>query len=476
MTAIVIPTTTMPGQNPQESGGRLINCFVESLGEQGPSPFKVIRCPGMREFGTTERETFRGAFQVGALAYSAWSGKVVTHTSGGGVGTVLTGSLAGDDGVIFARNNAATPDLVAVSPANGAFSITSTTVSAFSDPDVGAPNSVCFLSGYLIFSYGSGRMRATGVNTIAINSLDTAVCESKPDTLLRVVPRGNTLVAAGSESIEFWGLNDEASGFPLAPITTHERGIIGRYAIGGHEPGFGYGIFFVADDYSVRTLEGYASSKISPPDLDRLIEATVNKDTIQVSCYITQGHPFVVVQSDDWTWEYDVILQRWHERDSLVDSSALGRWRGSFPFKAFDKWLCGNTQNANLFEIVTELSEEDGEPLPIEVITAPLGSFPTGARVNKLSIFAAAGVGQAPGSDPIQTAPTMDVFISHDLGLSWSNPWRRQIGPQGRNPNVTVRNLGLCGPKGIKLKFRFSDPVHFAAIGGDVEASPLKAA
>src|SRR4051812_20730752 len=33
MTMITLPTTSMPGQRPQESGGRLVNCFAESLGE-----------------------------------------------------------------------------------------------------------------------------------------------------------------------------------------------------------------------------------------------------------------------------------------------------------------------------------------------------------------------------------------------------------------------------------------------------------
>ena len=112
------------------------------------------------------------------------------------------------------------------------------------------------------------------------------------------------------------------------PVATHNRGIIGRYAISGHEEGFGYGVFFVADDYSVRQINGYDSTKISSPDLDRLIEAVTDKNTIQVSVYITQGHPFVVVQSQTWTWEYDVNLQVWHERQSYN----MPRWRG-VPFR-----------------------------------------------------------------------------------------------------------------------------------------------
>lgn len=469
MTALVLPETTMPGQRPQESGGRLINAFPESLGKSAPAPFKLLRSPGLLEFATSTQTGFRGGIQVGSLAYTAWSGKAVTHTSAG-VETVLTNALTGSDPVFWARNNAATPDVVVVSPANGAFTASTSAISAYPDADVGSPNSVCFLKGYFIFGYGTGRMRASGLNSTSINTLDTAVAESKPDTLYRVLARGDTLIAAGSQSIEFWGVNGEATGFPFSPITTLERGIIHRYAIGGHEEGFGKGFFFVADDFTVHQLEGYASTKISPPDLDRLIEAVADKEDIQISVYITQGHPMVVVQCEDWSWTYDAALQRWHERKSYN----ITRWKGMFPFKAFDKWICGALSSAKLFEISSTHRYEDGEPLIAEVETGPQGQFPYGVRVDRLDLLLTGGVGVASGSDPIETDPSIDIAISHDLGLSWSNYRTRKVGAQGRSPNVTVFNLGLCKAKGVKFKFRFSNPVHFGLMGGSFDGSPLR--
>src|SRR5688572_21728541 len=327
MTALILPTTSMPGQRPQESGGRLVNCFVESLGETAGTPFKLVRAPGLKPFGTTNETAFRGGFQLGALVYTAWSGKLNTHTAAGGAGADLAGSLPGSEPVFFARNNRTTPDLVIVSPDNGAFVATTSAVSAYPDADVGAPNSVCFLKGYFIFSYGTGAMRASALNATAINTLDTATAESKPDTLYRVLARGDTLVAAGSESIEFWGVNGEASGFPFSPVTTHDRGIVGRYAIGGHEDGFGHGIFFVADDFTVRQLEGYASVKISPPDLDRKIEAATDKSNIQVSVYVTQGHPFVVVSGADLAAVRQGLARARGRRAQARQVVGAGAWR-----------------------------------------------------------------------------------------------------------------------------------------------------
>src|SRR6478609_11536407 len=186
----------MPGENPQESGGRLINCFVESLGETGPSKFKIVRVPGMKTWGTTSLTNFRCALMVDNTLYAAFSGKVHTWT-GPGPGASPTGGLPGDDPVFWARDMATTPNVVVVSPDNGAFVVAGGAVAAYPDVDVGSPNSVCYLKGRFVFSYGSGLMRQTGLNTTAINTTESATAESKPDLLYRVIAVGDTLLACG---------------------------------------------------------------------------------------------------------------------------------------------------------------------------------------------------------------------------------------------------------------------------------------
>ena len=67
--------------------------------------------------------------------------------------------------------------------------------------------------------------------------------------------------------------------------------------------------------------------------------------------------------------------------------------------------------------------------------------------------------------------PDIDVLLA---AAQAAMPAWREIGPQGLSPNVRVHNLGLCGPKGVKFKFGFSDQVHFAMMAGDVTTSPLR--
>lgn len=469
MASINLPTTTMPGAYPQESGGRLINCFAESLGETAGSSVALRRAPGLVGWGTTNSENFRGMQAVGNNLYSAIGESVYRFSAAGGAGAVLTGSITGTRPVIFARNNKDEPDLVLVVPNSPPFVLSTAAISDYPDAEAGAPNSVTFIKGWFVFSYENGLMRSSGINSTDINTNDYAMAESKPDALYRVIPRGDgQLLAAGSNTIEVWGVNGEDVGFPFSPVTVIPRGIAGRYAICGHEDGFGRNIFFCGDDSAVYELVGYAPTKVSPPDLDRLIEAVADKNDIQMSVFVSMGHAFVVVQTPAWSWVYDTNLKRWHERASYFAPA----WRGLMPHNAFGKWLCGDRASGDILEINGASQSEVGQPLRTIVETGPSGSFPLGTRVNRLDLLMSVGVGQAPGIDPIQTDPVVDIQISRDNGVSWSNAWQRRVGPQAIGlQKITVNNMGHCGPQGVKFRFSISDPVHVAIMGGDVEVS-----
>src|SRR5688572_5185636 len=116
MVAIPFPLSTSPGRHPQESAGRLVNCYAEPLGEGARAPAARRRVPGLTEWGTTtEAGAFRGMQLIGSTLYAAFGTEVYRFPSGGGAGT-LVGTLPGDAKIIWARNNALSPDLVAVAP------------------------------------------------------------------------------------------------------------------------------------------------------------------------------------------------------------------------------------------------------------------------------------------------------------------------------------------------------------------------
>jgi hypothetical protein len=473
--ALTLPTTTSPGQYPQESGGRITNAYVEPLVGNAGTKFALKRVAGLSAFATTSQTGFRGAQLVGSTLYSAFSGKAVKSTSAGGAATVLTGSLNGTLPVIWARNNASTPDLVAVAPGDGAFVVSSTAVSAYPDADVGSPNSVCFLKGFFIFSQENGKVIASDINSTNINTLNYANAESKPDILYRAVTLGNgQLLLCGDKSIEVWGGQND-TGFPFSYIQTIDRGILGRYCITGYEDGWGRERYLIGDDGGVYKLVGYQLTPIGTPDLSRLILSVSNTDTLQMSVYVANGLPFVVVQCPAWTWEYDVSQSVWHERKSAIGNGGSSpAWRGLLPHQAFGKWICGDRQSGDILAIDAVNEFEGSQPLVFEVETGPQGNFPNGARVNRLDLYCSVGVGVASGIDPIETDPVILIFISRDNGLKWSSPWTRKLGRQAIGlQKITVNEMGHCGPQGVKFKFRISDPVHIGLMGGDIDVTLL---
>jgi hypothetical protein len=471
MTAIPLPLITAPGRHPQAAGGRLVNTYMEKLSSTAGQKYAYWRAPGLKLFKAITGSNFRGALVVGSSLYVVVDDKAYSVTSAGTV-TTMTGTVPGDGGVFMAHNNASTPDVVIVSPGDGAQVIAAGAVSDYPDADVGQPNSVVFHKGFFVFTYGDGKSRTSGINSTSINTNDVATAESKPDGLLRPIPLGNgQILLCGPSSIEAWGGQNDTA-YPWNYIATIPRGIIGAYAIAGHEDGFGKGLFFVGDDFGVHTLNGYATVKISPDDLDRKIEAETDKTAIRVSAFIAGGRSFVAVQGAAWCWIYDVGEQTWHERESYL----VKYWRACFPVKAFDTWLCGDLKTGDLLQIDMTTQDEVGDPLRQRIETGPAGAFPAPIRVNEIELYLTKGVGIATGSDPDQTAPDIEVSISRDGGQTWSNPRVLKVGRQALTAGRVRSSIWgtVDDPQGVRWRFDMSSAVSFALMGADMKVDVLR--
>jgi len=329
--------------------------------------------------------TYRGGVQVGGTFYALFGTTLYSYTSLGGAGVALTGAVTGSAYCWFAVNQNAPADIAIVSPGVGAFSVNTSTGAVISygppggppDPNIGTPNSVVFMFGFFIFTYGSGLTRASNLNSTVINTLNNANAQSKADTLFRPVPMGNgQCLLCGSTTIEVWASSPvNPAGYPFSYVSTIYRGIPGPQAIAGNEDGWGKGIFFVGDDNKVSTLTGYTPTPISVPDLDILIESEPDKSKIIVGVYVSRGHGFVVVQGPNWCWEYDTTIQSWHERASYLQRF----WRGFQPiclnFSNSPLWVCGDTLASDLLKIDGTIRKEGGTN---DVQTITVTGTPTG--------------------------------------------------------------------------------------------------
>jgi hypothetical protein len=471
LSVVRIPFTvqTAPGAKSQEGGGRIVNGYVEELGDQAPNKTIIRRAPGMVNFGTSGRSGYRGAIVVNDVLYVAFNGKLEKWTSAGGA-SVNVGNLNGTKRGFFAANNNTTPDKVFVDPdGNIAVFTPSSVTNAYPDADLPAVNSVDFLDGYLVFTTGDGRAYATDLNSTSVNSLSFGKAEAKPDGLVRVVSWGGRLLFFGTQTTEVW-TDAGTTPFPFARSSVIPRGLAGPYCVSGYEDGFSRGPIWVGDDSCVYRLDGYTPVKVSVPDLEGLIEAVSDKTTLEATSYISRGHAFWQLACPAWTWVLDISTSQWAQADSYL----VTRTRRSGAINAFSKWLSGDTANGNLQQITSTANDEVGSPLRLRIESGPVLNFPVGTVVGRADFYFVTGVGIATGDDPDQTTPDVEISWSDDGGLNWSNPITRTLGRQSESMQLAslVSCTGRTSWQGRRWRLDISSAVYAGFMFATMSENP----
>jgi len=469
---IPYPLQTNPGLHGQESGGRLINCYVDELPKSAKARRIYRRAPGLRSWGTTARTGMRGAIEIGGILYVAFNGQLEKWSLAAGGASANVGALTGTKKGFFARNNASTPDKVFVDPDGNITTFTPTAVAgSYPDPDLPAVNACCDIDGYMVFTTGNGRAYATGLNTTAVDPLSFGAAEAKSDGLTRPIPYAGALYLMGNFSTEVWP-NAGTTPFPFSRGTVIPRGIAGPYCVTGHENGFGKGLFIVGDDNRVSVLQGYEFIPISPPDLDALLEAVTDKTTIEMCSYMSRGHAFVQVTGPTFTWFYDLNTKLWFERQSY--GLLYARITQALNVNAFGRWLCGDRSSGNMVEIIAGVNQEIGNPFRARIESGPVTDFPVGMRVGRADFEFETGVGIAAGLDPIQRNPKVGISWSDNGGQDWTAELERELGAQSRTEQLVslVGGLGRSTWNGRRWRLDIADPVDLGFMGGRQAENP----
>jgi hypothetical protein len=461
----------LPGLQPTESQGRLLNCYVEQEKEQ--ATYK--RVPGTVFFTDVGANHPRGFIESDGFVYAAYE-DVIKRISADGVVTELAGTVTGRHRVTWAKNNQmATPPrgLVMVSDV-GAYAVTPTTVGPYPDGNLpGGPSSVCHLDGYLFFTYGNGRIYATGLNTLSVDPLSLTTAESNPDGLLRGIVSGRQLFAMGPASIEVYQ-DAGTSPFPLSRTAVIPVGLIGTFAAAGGNETDGWDLtpLFVAADGTVRHLRGYEPVIVSTRAVEHFIAGVEDPSTLTAYVYTFYGNSIWGIRGDGGTpkercWEYNVSTGSWHERQS----QGFLTWRGHRVIRAFDRWLVGDVGSTQLRAIDATAQTEFFDPIPCRLESKIMRNFPERVAVSRADFSFAQGVGIATGQDPIQVDPVVEISWSDNGGGTWSRPLRRTLGRQGEYGwDVRVNRTGLTTKAGRRWRIDFADPVPVVFYGATMDA------
>ncbi|MDR1828420.1 MAG: hypothetical protein LBR29_08835, partial [Methylobacteriaceae bacterium] len=329
MYSIPFPVSSMPGVHPSLGRGRLVNALYQP--QSGGDRWR--RVPGLRRFTALDFTPVRAMAWTGHDLLVIAGTKACRVDSFGAV-TVLSGDLYGSAPVSIARNNNATPDIVVVGETS-VMRVGAAALTPYPDGNVGAPRSVASLDGYLLFTSSDGVIRASDLNSATINGLSFARAESNPDGLLRGLVSAQLFYAFGNASVEVFQ-DVGASPFPLERVAVMPLGLYGRWALaGGQSEGWSSRPLFVANDGTVREINGYQQEVVSIDDVTRDILAVPDPEDIVAQVYSFGEAAIWSLTAPGWTWEFNCTTRAWHQRRS----NGRSNWRGLFATYAFGRWL-----------------------------------------------------------------------------------------------------------------------------------------
>lgn len=416
--------------------------------------------------------SFRGGLQVGNTLYAAYTGEVYTINDDGEIN--LFSTLGGSDHIFIARNNRSPDPHIAVVANSGVPLLISTTASAviaYPDGDVGTPSAVWDHMGYIMFGYGDGDIQASDLNATSLNTLNVARTESNPDGVLNGISYNGDMYVFGEKTVEVWGEPTNASGFPITRRGFNILpGLKTAHAIAGWQPEFGQPPIWVGSDNTVRQLDGFVAREIGTPDLNRLIAAVVFPDDTSVGleaiAYVSGGNAYWQLNGPTWSWVYHTHTKTWHERKSQGSTRSRFK-RGVF---AFSKSLVGDRDSDDLWAVDHTAAAEAGTEITAQMESSPAKAFPNRQRIRRADFDFTAGVGEATGTDPMQTDPSVLIEVSKDGGYSWPLSYVRKLGRQAQTGWRTfILNAGLSGDDGVRWRWSVSDPVHVGFQGSSMD-------
>ena len=464
---IPFPAMSAPGAKRQETGGKLINCFVREAEGAAAVPYVYRRSAGLAALATISAHTgCRGQIQSGSILLHVLGDRVYSIGLSGGTYTATSlGALSGTDRITVAQNNASTPNIVAVCDA-GTFNLfTGSAPTSFADGDLPVTNSVTVLDGYFIWSTEAGVIWASDLNSV---SVDSNSFEGLPEGhLSRVVEHNNELFAFGD-----WGFrvyrNAGTSPFPLEYIgVKRDVGIFGTHTIAGFQEGWSDALIFAGADNRVYRMEGYTPIPISTPDVSRDLEAVATRDNVVADAYMAEGDAFFVLTNPGvWTWEYNLTTGLWNQRRS----EGYDDWRMRCSVRAFDKWVCGDAITGDLGTVALTHRSEYGNDLKMQLYSGVMHEFPRKIGVNSAYFRFTAGQGDADGLNPIQTDPVARISWSLNGGATFGNPVVRALGAEGDyKDTIRVGRTGLSNSKGVQYLLEISDQVHVGFMGAEAD-------
>lgn len=325
---------------------------------------------------------------------------------------------------------------------------------AFTDRGAGG---VEFLENYILFRKPNSDevFGAKLGSTTDFDGLDFVNADSNPDYLLGMITDQRSLIAFGKKTTEFYE-NTAIAGFPF------QRNINGTVEVGLAGAKL-YGrcfdvVYFIADDLTVRRMDGNQPVRISTHYIEQKLHADFTISQGEAWSYWEEGHFFMGFTFPEGTIAYDAQTGEWHERKSFD----LPHWRFRYMQEFNGAFLAGDYYSNEVVEIDNQTYSEavsdakmSSTVQVMEWTYQPI--FADGMRAfhDRLEVRFEAGVGLTTGQG---SDPKIMMEYSDDGGRTWKKLPTRTLGKKGEYRDRAVwHNLGSARQR--VYRGSVSDPV-----------------
>ena len=467
-----VPLGLPTGSNQTRFGyggaARLVNCYSEDAGPEARST-TIYATEGLDPWLTVSASGGIKCLITTDTRLYGVAGKQVFTVDINEVVTILL-TLAVEAPCYMVRNRR-NPNTQVGLVTNGLYYvIDGVTITLNADPDLlGPPSSIAVRDGIFLIPTNFNRYFGTGEDDAAnVAAGFFGRAQRNPDEILRVMASETDVVLFGSQSIE-WHQNqpNALAAFPFVPIAQVEIGIIGPEAVAKLDRA----MVWVANDGTVRMMQGYGGVRISNYSVERAIGGLLDPSVIQLFGWNQKdtGHAFMAVTCAKFTWVYDFKTEKWHERESY----GLTRWRASQTVEWQGQVLAGDYATGTLYSLTGSVMTDNGAAIVMKVQCPPVDGQPDGIRYDELNVYFAPGVGNN-GANLHGSMPKMMVDWSDDGGSTWSAQRFAQMGVAGDTQSrAKFTRLGASYYNTRTFRFSISADVTRAIYGASQRVTAL---
>jgi len=433
----------------------------------GKNVVALVGSPGLKEWAdSTHAAEVRQMFADETYLYAVIGNRVYRFDTAG-TASQMTGTISTTTGTAWMAKNADDEIGIVGEPDGYVLDTTTNTVTLIAAAGFPAAIGLIHQDGYFIApAQNSDSFNYSGLNAgTAWNALDFYSAEGQPDYLVGCASFGRDIWLFGKKTSEVW----YNSGDPFARYQNvfFEIGC----AAAGSICVTPVGMLFLDNFYRViHVPQGtYQASPISTYQIDYQIKQMATKSDARAYWYQGEGHTFYVLTfpSDNKTIELNLTTGFWNTR---ARGTTDARHRGNCSAFFNGKWIVGDYENGNLYEVDYDTFTENGEVM--RAIRRAQAVHQSRERLfhHELDIEFEAGVGLVTGQG---SDPQAMLRYSDDGGHTWSNERWASMGKIGEyNQRAKWNRLGQSRERIYEVVI--SDPVKRNIINAYLNADDGK--